>query len=36
MLSSRYPINSMENLELNTFWDGIFHSSTYIFSSLAC
>lgn len=31
MLSSWYPINSVENLELNTFWDGIFHSSTYIF-----
>ncbi|QKK33715.1 DUF2243 domain-containing protein (plasmid) [Rhizobium indicum] len=31
MLSSWYPINSMENLELNTFWDGVFHSATYIF-----
>ena len=31
MLSSWYPINSIENLELNTRWDGIFHSSTYIF-----
>jgi uncharacterized membrane protein len=31
MLSSWYPINSIENLELNTFWDGIFHSSTYLF-----
>jgi uncharacterized membrane protein len=34
MLSSWYPINSIENLELNTFWDGIFHSSTYIFVGL--
>jgi uncharacterized membrane protein len=31
MLSSWYPITSIKNLELNTFWDGIFHSSTYIF-----
>lgn len=31
MLSSWYPINSLENLELNTRWDGIFHSSTYVF-----
>jgi uncharacterized membrane protein len=31
MLSSWYPITSIENLELNTRWDGIFHSSTYLF-----
>jgi len=31
MLSSWYPVNSVENLELNTFWDGIFHSFTYVF-----
>jgi uncharacterized membrane protein len=31
MLSSWYPINSLENLELNTRWDGVFHSSTYVF-----
>jgi uncharacterized membrane protein len=31
MLSSWYPINTIENLELNTFWDGVFHSATYIF-----
>jgi uncharacterized membrane protein len=31
MLSSWYPITSLENLELNTLWDGIFHSATYIF-----
>jgi uncharacterized membrane protein len=24
-------INSLENLELNTRWDGIFHSATYVF-----
>lgn len=31
MLSSWYPVNSVESLELNTRWDGIFHSATYIF-----
>ena len=31
MLSSWYPVNTIENLRLNTFWDGIFHSSTYLF-----
>jgi len=31
MLSGWYPITSIENLELNTRWDGIFHSATYVF-----
>src|ERR1700710_1245416 len=31
MLSSWYPIKEMQSLELNTFWDGVFHSGTYIF-----
>lgn len=31
MLSSWYPIDSIPNLELNTLWDGIFHSITYVF-----
>jgi uncharacterized membrane protein len=31
MLSSWYPVTSIENLELNTRWDGIFHSATYVF-----
>ncbi len=31
MLSAWYPITSIENLELNTFWDGVFHSGTYVF-----
>jgi uncharacterized membrane protein len=30
MVSSWYPVTSLENLELNTFWDGIFHSSAYL------
>lgn len=31
MLSSWYPVDTIENLKLNTLWDGIFHSSIYIF-----
>jgi uncharacterized membrane protein len=31
MLSSWYPSNTIENLKLNTRWDGIFHSMTYLF-----
>ncbi|HVI28986.1 DUF2243 domain-containing protein [Hansschlegelia sp.] len=31
MLSSWYPIKDLESLELNTLWDGIFHSATYVF-----
>jgi uncharacterized membrane protein len=31
MLSSWYPVTTIENLELNTRWDGIFHSATYLF-----
>jgi uncharacterized membrane protein len=30
MLSSWYPVNTIDNLKLNTLWDGIFHSSTYL------
>jgi uncharacterized membrane protein len=31
MLSSWYPTKDIRSLELNTLWDGIFHSSTYVF-----
>lgn len=31
MLSSWYPADTVENLELDTLWDGIFHSTTYLF-----
>jgi len=31
MLSSWYPVDSIRNLELNTRWDGVFHSVTYVF-----
>jgi uncharacterized membrane protein len=25
------PATSVENLEINTFWDGLFHAATYVF-----
>jgi uncharacterized membrane protein len=31
MLSSWYPVTSLDALELNTRWDGYFHSATYVF-----
>jgi len=30
MLSSWYPLNTIDNIRLNTMWDGIFHSAAYI------
>lgn len=35
MVSSWYPPTTVENLRLNTLWDGIFHSVTYVFVVLA-
>jgi len=29
--SAGYPADSVENLELNTLLDGVFHASTYVF-----
>jgi uncharacterized membrane protein len=31
MVSSWYPPTTLDNLRLNTLWDGIFHSATYVF-----
>jgi uncharacterized membrane protein len=32
MLSNAgYPITSIDNLKVNTLWDGLFHATTYIF-----
>jgi len=31
MLSGWYPLNSIDNIKLNTTWDGIFHSAAYVF-----
>jgi uncharacterized membrane protein len=32
--SAGYPPDTVENLKINTFWDGIFHASTYVFTGL--
>src|SRR3954454_19243041 len=29
--SAGYPPDDVQNLKVNTFWDGLFHASTYIF-----
>lgn len=29
--SAGYPPDDVQNLKINTFWDGLFHASTYIF-----
>lgn len=29
--SAGFPPDSVENLRLNTLWDGIFHAATYVF-----
>jgi uncharacterized membrane protein len=31
LTSAGYPADSVHNLQINTFWDGVFHSATYIF-----
>jgi len=31
LTSAGYPATTVENLEINTFFDGLFHASTYIF-----
>ena len=32
--SAGYPPDSLENLKINTLWDGLFHASTYVFTLL--
>lgn len=32
LTSAGYPATSVENLELNTLWDGLFHAATWIFT----
>ncbi len=34
LTSAGYPADSVQNLEINTFWDGLFHVTTYIFVAL--
>jgi uncharacterized membrane protein len=29
-----YPPDSLENLKINTFWDGLFHGLTYVFVAI--
>lgn len=31
LTSAGYPADSVQNLEVNTWWDGLFHLSTYLF-----
>jgi len=31
LTSDGYPLDSLHNLEVNTFWDGVFHAATYVF-----
>src|SRR5947208_16259215 len=30
MLSSWYPLNSIDNVRLNTTWDGLLHGAAYV------
>lgn len=34
MLSARLPKDSVRNMEINMFWDGIFHSFTWIMTAI--
>jgi uncharacterized membrane protein len=34
LTSGGFPPTSVENLQFNTLWDGIFHASTYIFVAI--
>jgi uncharacterized membrane protein len=31
MLSSEYPPDTLQSLQINTLWDGVFHAGTYVF-----
>jgi uncharacterized membrane protein len=31
LTSAGFPADSVDNLRVNTFWDGLFHASTYVF-----
>lgn len=34
LTSDGYPANSLQNLQVNTLWDGLFHMTTYIFVAI--
>ena len=29
--SAGFPPDSLHNLQVNTFWDGLFHAATYVY-----
>ena len=31
LTNAGYPPTSVENLKINTLWDGLFHATTYVF-----
>lgn len=34
MLSAKFPKTTIENIEINMFWDGLFHTVTYLLTLL--
>jgi uncharacterized membrane protein len=32
LLSSAHPVIAIADLQVNTFWDGVFHGATYVFT----
>jgi uncharacterized membrane protein len=34
MVSAEYPPNTLENMQLNNFWDGLFHMGTLILTAV--
>ncbi|MES2568867.1 MAG: DUF2243 domain-containing protein [Verrucomicrobiota bacterium] len=34
MLSARFPKTSIQNIEINMFWDGLFHAATWLMSAI--
>ena len=34
LTSAGYPADTVRNLEINVFWDGLFHISTYTFTGI--
>jgi uncharacterized membrane protein len=34
LVSETYPVTSLENFELNTLLDGLFHAATYVFTMI--
>jgi uncharacterized membrane protein len=34
LTDASYPVTSVKNLKVNTFWDGLFHATTYVFVAM--